>query len=79
MAAEGNCVGLTASVQPNCHLFALRYKISLPLSLTHKHYQMDLVGNSIWLDELDGAKTDLQTARFFELEWVLQLQYYKSM
>jgi hypothetical protein len=41
---------------------------NLSPSLSHTHnYQIDLVGHSIWLDQLDGTKTDLQTARFFEL------------
>jgi hypothetical protein len=28
--------------------------------------------------QLDGEKTDLQTARFFELEWVIQIQFIVS-
>jgi hypothetical protein len=47
-------------------------KYCMCISLSHTHCQMDLVGNSIWLDQLDEAKTDLQTARFFEL---VQIQY----
>jgi hypothetical protein len=78
MAAEwGNCVSQTASAQPVIYLHCIIK--SLSLSLTHIHYQMDLVGHSIWLDQPDGAKTDLQTARFFELQWVVQIQYYKTM
>jgi hypothetical protein len=55
-AAEwGNFFGHTVSVQPNCHLFGL------PLSLFLIHHrppdcQTDLVGHSIWLVQVDGAK-----------------------
>jgi hypothetical protein len=60
----------------NCH----PDNSSLSLCLTHTISKFSCYPTKLTnVYQLDGAKTDLQMARFFGLEWVVQMQYYRSV